>query len=60
MSKKKKPAPYEIPAPEKKPEVTPVKEPSNPIAPPEEPGIAPDEEPSEIPPYEIPPPGEKL
>ncbi|HTQ63850.1 MAG TPA: hypothetical protein VMI12_03585 [Puia sp.] len=55
MPTKKKPeAPSEPPSPE----IKPVKEPENPVAPEEDPDMIPDKEPVETPPYEIPPPGE--
>lgn len=55
MPTKKKPeAPSEPPSPE----IKPVKEPENPVAPEEDPDMIPDKDPVETPPYEIPPPGE--
>ena len=59
MPKKIKPdKPFEIPSPQKHPEINPVIDPEEPIVPMEDPDIIPDEDPFETPPYEIPPPGE--
>jgi hypothetical protein len=59
MAKKKNPKePFEIPFPGKRPEIDPDEIPDNPVLPEEDPEIIPDDEPSETPPYEIPPPGE--
>ena len=59
MAKKKKTGkPFEIPSPEKHPEIKPPAEPEEPIIPEEDPDVIPDEDPGEKPPYEIPPPGE--
>ena len=59
MPKKIKPdKPFEIPSPQKQPEINPVVDPEEPIVPIEDPDIIPDEDPFETPPYEIPPPGE--
>ena len=59
MPKKIKPdKPFEIPSPQKHPEINPVIDPEEPIAPIEDPDVIPDEDPFETPPYEIPPPGE--
>jgi len=59
MPKKIQPAkPFEIPSPEKHPEIEPPADPEEPIIPEEDPDIIPDENPFETPPYEIPPPAE--
>ena len=58
MPNKKQPGkPFEIPSPEKHPEIEPA-DPEEPIIPEEDPDIIPDENPFETPPYEIPPPAE--
>jgi len=48
----------EIPAPVKHPETEIPFDPDQPVMPVEDPGLIPDEMPDEIPPIEIPPPGE--
>lgn len=59
MPKKIQPAkPFEIPPPEKNPEINLPVDPEEPIIPEEDPDIIPDENPFETPPYEIPPPAE--
>ena len=59
MPKKKQPGrPFEIPSPEKNPEINPPADPEEPIIPEEDPDIIPDEDPFKTPPYEIPPPAE--
>ena len=59
MAKKKEPGkPFEIPSPEKHPEIELPADPEEPIIPEEDPDIIPDEDPFKTPPYEIPPPAE--
>lgn len=60
MSTKKQPGkPFEIPLPEKHPEMVPPFDPEDPVVPAETPEIIPDEDPFENPPpFEIPPPAE--
>lgn len=58
MPKKKQP--IEIPPPEKNPEYSPDVIPETPMLPEEEPDSIPEEEPFEMPPYEVPEPGENL
>lgn len=61
MPKKKQPErPSENPLPGTNPEIVPVHDPEEPLNIPEEdPDIVmPDDEPTEAPPYEVPPPGE--
>lgn len=59
MAKKKiPPKPFEIPAPEKRPEMDPSHIPESPELPEEDPDLIPEEDPFETPPFEIPEPGE--
>ena len=59
MAKKEQPGkPFEIPLPEKNPEINLPADPEEPIIPEENPDIIPDENPFETPAYEIPPPAE--
>ena len=59
MTKKPWPdKPFEIPLPQKHPEIDPPGDPEKPLIPEEDPDIIPDEDPFETPPFEIPPPGE--
>ncbi len=59
MEKKKKTGnPAEIPSPGKKPEITPIFDPAEPVIPEVDPDFIPDDDPEETPPFEIPPPGE--
>lgn len=51
--------PFEIPKPQKIPEIIPAIDPEEPFIPEEDPDRIPDEEPDALPPFEIPPtPGE--
>ncbi len=59
MAKQQPPKePPEIPQPEKHPEIERPGNPEGPAIPAEEPGFVPFENPFEVPPIEIPPPGE--
>jgi hypothetical protein len=59
MPKKKQPgSPFEIPAPQKRPDIVQPIDPEEPIIPEEDPEVIPDDDPFETPPYEIPEPGE--
>jgi hypothetical protein len=55
---KKKTSPQEIPPPAKYPEQEPPFDPDMPVFPEEDPLVIPDEDPFEMPPFEVPPPGE--
>ncbi len=58
MAKKlKKDQPFEIPSPEKQPEIIPHIDPEEPSIPNEDPDVKPEEDPFVAPPYEIPLPG---
>lgn len=61
MAKKKRTGhPPEVPVPVKKPEVSPIPDPEEPLHVPEvDPDAIPGEDPDEKPPYEVPPPGER-